>query len=562
MNRQVHDQSQWAGCAGTGTPSFGQGPQVVVIGAGFAGLETAKALAGVAASVTVIDRQNHHCFQPLLYQVATAALSPGDVAWPVRAILSPQANTRVVMAQVTGIDATGRRVLTDCMPPLAYDFLVLATGATHSYFGHDEWAPFAPGLKRVEDATEIRRRLLTAFERAEVETDPRERERLLTFVLVGGGPTGVELAGAIAEIARHALARDFRCIDPRSSRIVLIEAGPRLLPTLPPDLSAYAQRSLERMGVTVRTATQVTACTAEGATTASGERIAAATMIWAAGVKASPAATWLNSEADRAGRIRVNADLSVPGLPNVFAVGDTASAAWEDKSVPGIAPAAKQMGRYVGAAIAARINGTAAPPPFRYRHFGDLATVGRKSAVVSLGRLHMKGWLAWVFWSIAHIYFLIGTRNRLSVASDWLWEYLTFQRGARLISEQPRTQSSTQSPAARSLHDVVRDHLRLRSEGRLDEDIRKNFAEDVVVLTEWGAFKGHEAVRKLAAKLRDEAPDAHYEYEEVLLDDFFGYLRWSANGNGTKIINGADSYVVRDGKIVAQSIRYDVEHSA
>jgi NADH dehydrogenase len=424
-------------------------PQIVVVGAGFAGLEVAKALSNAEADVTVIDRQNHHCFQPLLYQVATAALSPADVAWPVRSILSRNRNTRVVLAELRGVDPVAGEVITDTMPPLNYDFLVLATGATHSYFGRDEWALFAPGLKRVEDATDIRRRLLVAFEKAEIEQDTFEQERLLTFIVVGAGPTGVELAGALAEVAHCVLARDFRRIDPRSSRIVLIEAGPRILPTLPADLSDYARQALEGKGVTVRTSTMVTMCDQAGVETEGGEKIKAATILWAAGVKASAAAAWIGAEADRAGRIKVNPDLSVPGHANIFAVGDTAMAQQiDDRPVPGIAPAAKQMGRYVGRLIASRINARPPPAPFRYRHFGDLATIGRRAAVMSVGKIRLRGFVAWLVWSIAHVYFLIGARNRLSVAFDWIWEYVTLQRGARLINDPKATASFHPRPGA------------------------------------------------------------------------------------------------------------------
>ena len=333
-----------------------QRPRVVIAGAGFAGLEASKALAKVDVDVALIDAQNHHCFQPLLYEVATAALSPADVAWPIRAILREQKNVRVIMARVTGIDVQARRVHTSELD-LAYDYLILATGATHSYFGHDEWAPFAPGLKQVADATEIRRRFLLAFERAELVEDAAERARLLTFVIVGGGATGVEMAGAFAEVARRTLQHDFRRIDPRTSRIVLIEAGPRLLPTFPEALSNYTARSLQRMGVEVELNRKVTGCDAHGVTV-DGGRIEAATVVWAAGIVASPAALWIGAEHDRAGRIKVNADLSVPGRPEIFAVGDTASVSNRDgRPVPGIAPAAKQMGRYVGEVIAARVRG-------------------------------------------------------------------------------------------------------------------------------------------------------------------------------------------------------------
>jgi NADH dehydrogenase len=411
-------------------------PHVVIIGAGFGGLEAAKALARVPVDVIVIDRVNHHCFQPLLYQVATAALSPADIAWPIRSILSRQANARVVMADVTGIDVAAKEVKTDRTAPFRYDFLVIATGATHSYFGHDEWAPFAPGLKRIEDATEIRRRLLRAFEAAELAQDEAERRRLMNFIVVGGGPTGVELAGACAEVARHVLSRDFRSIDPRTSRIMLIEAGPRILPSFPEDLARYAHRALERMGVEVLTSTAVADCDAMGVATADGRRVDGATIVWAAGVMAAPAARWLGAPRDKAGRIAVAPDLAVPGAEGVYAIGDVAQVARPDgRSVPGIAPAAKQMGRYVGRAIAARVAGRPEPGPFRYRHYGDLATIGRRAAIVSIGRLRLRGFFGWLFWSIIHIYFLIGTRHRLMVAFEWFWDYLTFQRGARLITD-------------------------------------------------------------------------------------------------------------------------------
>src|SRR5262249_18088674 len=374
----------------------------------------------------------HHCFQPLLYQVATAALSPGDIAWPIRAIVRGQKNVRVIMAQVTAIDVAARRVHTAELD-LDYDYLVLATGATHSYFGHDDWAPFAPGLKHIADATEIRRRFLIAFERAEVIEDDAERQRLLTFVIVGGGATGVEMAGAIAEVARRTLRHDFREIDPRRSRTGLIEAGPGLLPAFAPALSDYAARSLRSMGVEVELGRMVTGCDARGVTLKDG-RIDAATVIWAAGVVASPAANWIDAEHDRAGRIRVNPDLSVPGRPEIFVVGDTASVIGRDgRPVPGIAPAAKQMGNYVAKAIAARVQGAEPPGPFHYHHLGDLAAIGRKSAVVQLGAFRLTGLFGWLFLSVVHIYFLIGIRNRFVVALNWLWSYLTFQRGARLI---------------------------------------------------------------------------------------------------------------------------------
>jgi NADH dehydrogenase len=346
-----------------------------------------------------------------------------------------------LLAEVTGVDPERRQVIIGGRV-LPYDYLVLATGARHAYFGHDDWEPFAPGLKQIDDATLIRRRILIAFERAETEADPVARKRLLTFVIIGGGPTGVELAGAIAELARKALAADFRRIDPKSARIVLIEAGPRVLPSFPPALSEFARRSLDQLGVEVRVGSAVTACNATGVILGE-ERIAAATAIWAAGVAASPVARWLKLEPDRAGRVCVATDLSVPGLPDVFVIGDAALVLdHNDRPVPGLAPAAKQEGRYVARVIHARVTRGRIPPPFRYRHWGSLATIGRRSAVIDFGRVRLRGWLAWWIWGIAHIYFLIGMRNRLIVAIQWLWSYVTFERGARLItgSDGERTQ--------------------------------------------------------------------------------------------------------------------------
>ena len=410
--------------------------RVVIVGAGFGGLECAKALRRAQVDVTVIDRENHHCFQPLLYQVATAALSPADIAWPIRHILRPQRNATVLMEEVRGVDPERKCIQTQ-FGEIPYDYLVIATGSTHSYFGHDDWSRFAPGLMRIEDGTRIRRSILIAFERAEVMTDEDQRRRLLTFVIVGGGATGVEMAGAIADVARQTLAADFRRIDPRSARIILIEAGPRLLPTFPAGLSDYALKTLTRVGVEVRTETLVTKCDADGVDLKDG-RIDAGTVIWAAGVTASPAMRWLNAEGDRAGRVKVNSDLSLPGHPEIFVVGDTAAVT--DKNghpVPGIAPAAKQMGTYVGKLISARIAGREWNKPFKYMHLGDLATIGRRAAVVKFGPLELKGFIGWVFWSVAHIYFLIGLRNRFVVAFNWFWDYVTFQRGARLITDPP-----------------------------------------------------------------------------------------------------------------------------
>jgi len=412
-------------------------PKVVIVGAGFGGIEAARALAKSAADVTIVDRQNHHCFQPLLYQVATAALSPADVAWPIRHIFRRQANATVLMAEVRGID-TAKRIVHADATDIPYDQLVLATGATHSYFGHDEWAEAAPGLKRIEDATRIRRRILLAFERAELAHDEAERQRLLTFVIVGAGATGVEMAGAIAEVARQTLAMDFRRIDPRAARILLIEAGPRVMPTLPEKLSEYVRTTLAIKGVEVMTRTRVVNCDARGVDLEHG-RIDASTIIWAAGVVASSAARWLAADHDRAGRVTVGPDLSVPGHPEIFVIGDTAAAAAPDGgAVPGIAPAAKQMGRYVGRLLAARLAGAAAPPPFHYRHQGDLAAIGRGAAVVKLGRMQLTGLLGWLFWGLVHIYFLVEVRDRFIVAFQWFWDYVTYQRGARLITEVRR----------------------------------------------------------------------------------------------------------------------------
>jgi NADH:ubiquinone reductase (H+-translocating) len=412
-----------------------QRPKVVIVGAGFGGIEAATALSRVAVDVILLDRQNHHCFQPLLYQVATAALSPAEIAWPIRHMLRQQRNATVFMTEVEAVDLAGRFVKTSA-GPISYDYLVVATGATHSYFGHDDWAKFAPGLKRIEDATRIRRSILLAFEQAELAGNDAERQRLLTFIIVGGGATGVEMAGAIAEIARQTLANDFRRIDPRNSRIILLEAGPRVIPTLPEDLSRYAERALTRMGVDVRTSTRVIGCDACGVDVDHG-RIDASTIIWAAGVVASPAASWLGAAHDRAGRVLVRPDLSVPDHPEVFVIGDAAAVHEENgEPVPGVAPAAKQMGNYVGRLIAARLAGKSLPV-FRYRNLGELATIGRRAAVVKFGRLHLKGFIGWLFWSFAHIYFLIGVKNRFIVAFTWLWDYLTFQRGARLITEVP-----------------------------------------------------------------------------------------------------------------------------
>lgn len=407
-------------------------PRIVIVGAGFGGLAATTALRRAPVEVTVIDRRNHHLFQPLLYQVATAGLSPADIAQPIRSILRRQRNATVLLGRVTGIDRAAREVLIG-RRRVPYDYLIVATGARHAYFGHDDWEPIAPGLKKIEDATDIRRRILLAFEEAENAAHADEQAPMLTFVVIGGGPTGVELAGAIAELARKALVADFRKIQAHQARVLLVEAGPRLLPAFPERLSTVARRSLERLGVEVRLGAPVTACDAEGVMIGD-ERILARVVVWAAGVAASPAAKWLAAESDRAGRVRVGPDLSLPDQPDIFVIGDTALVTGPDGNpVPGVAPAAKQAGRYVARVIRARLRGRPTPP-FRYRHLGNLATIGRTAAVADFGRIRLSGGLAWLLWGLVHIYFLIGFRNRLVVALDWLWAYLTFERGARLIT--------------------------------------------------------------------------------------------------------------------------------
>src|SRR6266700_1667043 len=406
-------------------------PRVVIIGAGFGGLSAAKQLARAPFDVTIVDRHNYHLFQPLLYQVATAGLSPGDIASPIRGILHRQSNANVILAMVSGVDLSCKEVIAEGRR-IPYDYLIVATGAEHAYFGHD-WSTYAPGLKTIDDATYLRRRILLAFERAENEPAPDERRRHLNFVVVGGGPTGVEMAGAIAELAKRALAMDFRSIDPRCARIILVEAGPRLLPSFDPSLSEAARHSLEQLGVEVHLGAAVIDCACQGVSLG-GERIEARTVMWAAGVMASPAGDWLGAQTDRAGRVKVVADLSLPGHPDVFVIGDTALALDEHgKPLPGVASVAKQQGQYVADLLMARARGNEMPP-FRYRDFGAMATIGRKRAVAQIGRLKLSGFLAWVLWSVAHIYFLIGFRNRRAVATNWAWNYLTFQRGTRLIT--------------------------------------------------------------------------------------------------------------------------------
>lgn len=408
-------------------------PRVVIIGAGFAGISCAAGLRNARASVTLIDRANFHLFQPLLYQVATAALSPGDIAAPVRQLFRNAYNVRVLLGTVNGIDSAAQCVKTEA-GDIPYDHLVLATGATHSYFGKDAWAPYAPGLKRIEDALEIRRKILTAFERAEAARNETERTALLTFLIVGGGPTGVELAGAIAELSRFGMDKEFRQFDPAHARVVLVQSAPRLLPAFPESLAAIAQRSLEKLGVEVLLGSRVEAIDADGVSV-SGTRIVARTVLWAAGVAASPAAKWLAAEADNVGRIKVGPNLDVPGMQNIYAIGDTAlSHAWNGQPVPGLAPAAKQAGAYAARVIKARLSARAAPAAFRYRHLGSLATIGRKVAVADFGYIKLWGAPAWWLWGLIHVGFLVGLRNRVTTMINWFWAYLTFRGGIRLIT--------------------------------------------------------------------------------------------------------------------------------
>jgi NADH dehydrogenase len=416
------------------TPRSPELHRIVIVGAGFGGLETAHRLAGARVSITLIDRRNHHLFQPLLYQVATASLATSEIAWPIRYLMRDRREVTTLFATVTGVDAARRCVRLEDGSEVGYDTLVLATGARHAYFGHDEWEKWAPGLKTLEDATTLRRHILVAFERAERETDPERRAARLTFVIVGAGPTGVELAGTIAEMAHHTLPSDFRNIDTRKARVVLIEAGPRVLAGFGDDLSAYAKASLEKIGVEVVLGQPVTEIDRDGVVYG-GVRLSAKTKIWAAGVRASPAAEWLGAPADRAGRVQVGPDLTVADHPEIFAIGDTVTIdAWDGKPVPGIAPAAKQQGRYVAETIKARLRG-ATMPTFRYKHAGSLAQIGKRVAVIDFGRFKLRGAIAWWIWGIAHIYFLIGLRHRLAVALTWLWIYVRDQRAARLITQ-------------------------------------------------------------------------------------------------------------------------------
>lgn len=401
-------------------------PKVVILGGGFAGLNAAKALRGAEVEITIIDRRNFHLFQPLLYQVAMAALNPSDIAYPIRSIFRSQKNVKkVLLGEVTGVNLD-QRLVTVGAETVPYDYLIAATGATHSYFGHDEWEPVAPGLKTIEDALTMRARVLRAFETA--DSNPEDAERLLTFVVVGAGPTGVELAGALVEIAVHAMGKEFHDVDPARARVVLVEGADRVLPPYVPSLSASAQRQLEDLGVKVLTNSMVSGIDEAGVTLASGERIEAGTVLWAAGVQASPVGKMLG-EVDRAGRVRVESDLAVPGRPEVFVVGDLAAV----EGVPGVAPAAMQMGRHVGHMLK-----SGEREPFRYRDKGSLATIGRARAVADIKGLRFGGFLAWLAWLAIHIFYLIGFRNRVLVLIGWAWHYLTFRRGARIITGVPR----------------------------------------------------------------------------------------------------------------------------
>lgn len=406
-------------------------PRVVIIGGGFGGLNAARQLSKAPARITLLDRRNHHLFQPLLYQVATAGLNPGDIASPIRRVLRHQKNAEVLLAEARSIDLANKTVQLD-EGTLAYDYLIVATGARHSYFGNDQWTPFAPGLKSIGDALEIRRRVLSAFELAERETNAQERKAWLTFVVVGAGPTGVELAGALCEIARHALAKDFRRIDPTQARVILLEGSGRVLPPYAPELSAKAQKQLERLGVEVRTGQMVTGINAEGVTIGT-EKLPAKTVVWAAGVTASRLTKSLDVPHDRAGRVTVNPDLTIPGYDTAYVIGDAASLVIDGTPIPGVAPAAMQEGKHAAKNILHTLRGQPRTP-FRYRDKGSMATIGRWSAVAQMGKLKISGPLAWLAWLFIHVMFLIEFRNRLIVLTQWAWSFLSYDRGARLIT--------------------------------------------------------------------------------------------------------------------------------
>ncbi len=408
---------------------------VIIIGAGFGGIQAAHHLKRANVRITLIDQHNYHLFQPLLYQAATALLAPSEIAWPIRHLLRKRDEITTLLAKVIDIDKTNKQVILENNEPIEYDTLVLATGARHAYFGHDEWAKHAPGLKVLEDATDIRQKILIAFEKAEREIDCEKRAALLNFVVVGGGPTGVELAGTIAELAHHTLNGEFRNIDIQKTRVILIEGASRVLPNFAENLSAYAMKALEKLGVEVELGKLVSECNANGVVFGD-KKIASKTILWAAGVQASPAADWLEAETDHVNRVKIDPDLTLPGHPEIFVIGDTATINDENgKQVPGIAPAAKQQGQYVAKLISARLKGKSTSKPFHYRHYGDLATIGKRAAVFDIGWMKARGRLAWWLWGLAHIYFLIGVRNRIVVAMHWLWIYFKGDRGARLITQ-------------------------------------------------------------------------------------------------------------------------------
>ncbi len=408
-------------------------PRVVIIGAGFGGLSAAKRLAGQRVDVTLIDKQNHHLFQPLLYQVATAALSPADIAQPIRSVMRGKENVRVILDTVTDIDTGERQVVLRDSVPVPYDWLIIASGARHSYFGNDRWEAAAPGLKTVDDATQVRHNILIALERAEVETDKAKRDALLTFVVIGGGPTGVEMAGATAELARRSTSMEFRHITPHCSRVILIDSGERLLKSFPVGLSEKAKQSLESLGVEVLLGIRITDIHDKGVMIGE-EFVPAQTIVWAAGVVASPAARWLGLDADRTGRVSTCPHLHAPDHPEIFVIGDTAACPDNNGgTLPGVAPVAKQQGDYVARVILRTISGQSVKP-FQYRNYGNMATIGRKQAVADLGWVQLSGLPAWLLWGMAHVWFLVGFRNRTSVAINWLWNYVTYHRSARLIT--------------------------------------------------------------------------------------------------------------------------------
>lgn len=410
-------------------------PHVVIVGAGFGGLNAARALRHAPVRVTLIDKRNHHLFQPLLYQVATAGLSPGEIAAPIRHVLRGQRNTEVLMAEVVGVDKERRRVAIQDGTAISFDYLVIATGSYHSYFGHDEWESLAPGLKSIADATNIRRRILLAYERAELETDPQARNALMTIAILGGGPTGVEMAGSIAELAHKGMTHEFQSIRPEDTKVILVEANKRVLANFPVSLSEAATAELQRLGVEIRTSSRVEDVRSDGVMI-NGEFVPACTAIWAAGVTASPAAKWLGIEGDRAGRVPVTPTLEATGCKNIFVIGDTAHAVGNNcEALPGLAPVAMQQGRYVAKLIASRARGFAGQDKFQYRDKGTLATIGRAFAVAQIGSFSLSGGLAWLIWVFVHIMYLIGFRNRLLVLTEWAWAYVTYQRGVRLIVE-------------------------------------------------------------------------------------------------------------------------------